>query len=282
VRSQQTIKRRDDFVQQSVSTASATASGGRRWALAAEQLPSGRVEHRFESVVLAAALALIPVLIIENFAKGQTWQDFAWAANWVIWAVFAAELVFILTVAPRKAAALRAHWIDVALVIVTAPPFGKFLSSLRLVRLARLLRLFRIGMLAARAVQAERRLTSGTVLRSVGLITVLVIVVGGAAESFVDAEDFPTIWDGIWWSVVTVTTVGYGDVYPRSVDGRIIAMLVMFVGIGFLSVLTATIASSFIQTDTHSDELKESLARIEAELADVKRQLAERPAPAAP
>ena len=61
-----------------------------------KQLPSGRVEHRFELPVLVAALALIPVLIIENFAKGQTWQDFAWAANWVIWAVFAAELAFIL------------------------------------------------------------------------------------------------------------------------------------------------------------------------------------------
>jgi hypothetical protein len=58
-----------------------------------EQLPSGRVEHRFESVVLAAALALIPVLIVENFAKGQTWQDVAWAANWLIWAVFAASSV---------------------------------------------------------------------------------------------------------------------------------------------------------------------------------------------
>ena len=186
------------------------------------------------------------------------------------------ELAFILIVAPRKAAALRAHWIDATLVVVTAPPFGKFLSSLRLVRLARLLRLFRIGVIATRAIQAERRLTSGTVLRSVGLLTVFVIVVAGAAEALVDSKDFPTIWDGIWWSVVTVTTVGYGDLYPRSTDGRIVAMVVMLVGLGFLSVLTATIASQFIQTDTHSDDVKESLARIEAELADVKQQLAER------
>jgi voltage-gated potassium channel len=247
-----------------------------------KQLPSGRVVHRFEWAVLAATLALIPVLIIENDAKSQTWQDFAYAANWAIWGVFAAELVFILTVPPRKGAALRAHWIDVALVIVTAPPFGKFLSSLRLVRLARLLRLLRVGMIATRALQAERRLASGTALRSVALITTLVVVVAGAAESFVDDKDFPTIWDGIWWSVVTITTVGYGDLYPKSVEGRIIAMVVMLVGIGFLSVLTATIASRFIQTDTHSEEVKEALARIEAELAAVKRQLADRPTPSAP
>jgi voltage-gated potassium channel len=114
----------------------------------------------------------------------------------------------------------------------------------------------RFGLIASRAIQAERRLASGVVLRSVALLTVMVVVVAGAAESLIDSNDFPTIWDGIWWAVVTITTVGYGDLYPRSVDGRIVAMLVMFVGIGFLSVLTATIASSFIQTDTHSDELK--------------------------
>lgn len=247
-----------------------------------EQLPSGRVRHRFELPVLVATLAFIPVIIIENDAKSQTWLDVAWAANWAIWAVFAAELAFILVVAPRKGAALRAHWIDATLVVVTAPPFGHFLSSLRLLRLARVLRLFRFGLIATRAIQAQRRLTSGTVLRAIGLLTVMVIVVAGAAESLIDSKDFPTIWDGIWWSVVTVTTVGYGDAYPTTVDGRIVAMLVMLVGIGFLSVLTATIASSFIQTDTHSDDMKESLARIEAELADVKRQLAERPASTSP
>jgi voltage-gated potassium channel len=84
------------------------------------------------------------------------------------------------------------------------------------------------------------------------------------------------IWDGIWWAVVTVTTVGYGDVYPRSVGGRIVAMIVMLFGIGFLSVLTATIASRFVQTDTAADEMKATLARIDAELVDVKRQLATR------
>jgi hypothetical protein len=59
-----------------------------------QQLPSGRVTHRFELVVLTATLALIPVLIIENDAKSQKWQDIAYGANWVIWAVFALELAF--------------------------------------------------------------------------------------------------------------------------------------------------------------------------------------------
>lgn len=132
------------------------------------------------------------------------------------------------------------------IVLVTVPAFGSFLASLRLVRLARLLRL---GALLTRALQRERALTSEAVFRFVALLTALVVVIAGATESLVDSKDFPTIWDGIWWAVVSVTTVGYGDLYPKTVEGRLVAMVVMLFGIGFLSVLTATIASRFVQTD---------------------------------
>jgi voltage-gated potassium channel len=240
-----------------------------------EQLASGRVVHRFESVVLIATLALIPILIVENESKSQAWREAATVANWLIWIVFALEIAFVLTVAPRKAAALRAHWLDLTIVVVTTPLFGRFLSSLRLVRLARLLRLLRLTAVLTRILQRERSITSATTFRFVGLLTVLVVVVSGAVESLVDTHDFPTLWDGIWWSVVTVTTVGYGDIYPTSVGGRLIAMLVMLVGIGFLSVLTATIASQFVRTDqgSENDEVLRALSRIETELAELKGRL---------
>ena len=160
------------------------------------------------------------------------------------------------------------------MVVFTVPAFGSFLSSLRLLRLARLLRVLRLGTILARTLQRERALSSEVVFRFVGLLTLLIVVVGGAAEALVDKGDVPTVWDGIWWSVVTVTTVGYGDFHPESVSGRIIAMLVMLAGIGFLSVLTATIASRFVRTDTETEQLMATLGRIEAELAELKRRLA--------
>jgi hypothetical protein len=64
-----------------------------------EQLESGRVRHRFEPVVIVATVALIPVFVIEAEASSDRLKDFAYAANWLIWAVFAAELAFILIVA---------------------------------------------------------------------------------------------------------------------------------------------------------------------------------------
>jgi voltage-gated potassium channel len=151
--------------------------------------------------------------------------------------------------------------LDIGIIVATTPAFGSFLSSLRLARLARLLRVLRLGMLVGRALQIERRLSSVAVFRFVALATAFVVVVAGAAESLVDKSDFHSTWDGVWFAVATVTTVGYGDLQARSVEGRIVAILVMLFGIGFLSVLTATIASRFVKTDTGSEEIVATLSR---------------------
>lgn len=129
------------------------------------QHETGRVETPLEPLVLVATLAMVPVLIVQRDATSSAWRTAADAANWVIWAVFAVELALILFVAPRKRAALRAHWLDAAIVVVTVPAYGRFLSTLRLIRLARLLRLVRAGVVLTRALQAERRLTSTSAFR---------------------------------------------------------------------------------------------------------------------
>jgi voltage-gated potassium channel len=240
-----------------------------------KQLASGRVQHRFEPIVIGATLALIPVFVIESQATSSRWKDVATAANWMIWAVFAAELAFILVVAPRKAAALRAHWLDEVIVLVTAPVFGAFLSSLRLLRLARLLRLLRLGALVTRLLQRERSVSSGATFRLAAFLTLLVVVVAGATEALVETGDFHSTWDGIWWALVTVTTVGYGDIQVTSVDGRIVAMIVMLFGIGFLSILTATVASFFVKAERgdETEQILAALARLESEVAELKRHV---------
>lgn len=241
-----------------------------------QQLDSGRVTHHFEWVILVATLAVIPVMVIELEASSSGWRTVAFAANWAIWALFVAELVFILTVAPRKRAALRAHWVDVLIIVLTAPLFGRFLASLRLVRLVRLLRMLRLFALLTRAVQRERVVSSGATFRLVAVLTIAIVVLAGSVEALVDSGDFPSTWDGIWWAMVTVTTVGYGDIYPKTIDGRIIAMVVMLFGIGFLSVLTATVASYFVKSDRggETETILAALGRLEAEVAELKQQLA--------
>ena len=246
-------------------------NGSSRW----EQLDSGRVRHRFEPIVLVATLALIPIFIVEAEAKSSAWRDLAFAANWLVWLVFAAELALILVVAPRKGAALRAHWLDAVIVVVTVPFFGRFLSSLRLIRLARLLRLMRLSVILTRLIQRERSLSSETAFRFAALMTLLVIVIAGAAQALVDSHDFHSTWDGIWWAIETVTTVGYGDIHPASVEGRVIAMVVMLFGIGFLSVLTAAIASRFVKTERgeETEAILAALAELREEISELRQRL---------
>jgi voltage-gated potassium channel len=233
------------------------------------QEESGRVHTPFEPLVLAATLALIPVLIIEADTTSPGWQRFAEIANWLIWGVFLAELVAVLIVASRKKAALRAHWLDVAIVVLTIPLLGKALSWLRL---ARFIRLARFGVIISRALQAEKRLSSGDSLRIAAILTLAAVVVAGAAQSAVDAGEYESLWDGVWWAVVTVTTVGYGDLYPKTVQGRLIGIVLMFVGIGFLSLLTASIASRFVKQERSDEhfEVMDALRQLQADVAELK------------
>ena len=94
--------------------------------------------------------------------------------------------------------------------------------------------------------------------------TIAITVVTGIAMTIVDRENYPTIGSGLWWAVQTSTTVGYGDNVPTTVAGRLVAAFVMLVGIGFLTVITAAITSTFV-----------SRSRLEPASTDAETSIAE-------
>ena len=76
--------------------------------------------------------------------------------------------------------------------------------------------------------------------------TFIVVVAGGIAIRAIDHREYSSIWEGMWWSVQTVTTVGYGDVTPKDTAGKIVGVIVMLEGIAFLAIVTAAITSAFV------------------------------------
>jgi Ion channel len=132
----------------------------------------------------------------------------------------------------------------------------------------------------ARHVLTRKPLTMGRAARIIVSFTLLMTLVGGVLIHYADKRNFPNIGDGLWWSVQTVTTVGYGDHVPTNAMGRTVAAVIMVVGIGFLSVITATITSAFIESarkriegvemktlDRKLDRIAERLDAIEGSLA---------------
>jgi voltage-gated potassium channel len=76
--------------------------------------------------------------------------------------------------------------------------------------------------------------------------TALIVVGGGVLIRVVDHHEYSSVWLGMWWAIQTVTTVGYGDVTPRDVAGRLVGVLIMLEGIAFVAIITAAITSTFV------------------------------------
>jgi voltage-gated potassium channel len=77
--------------------------------------------------------------------------------------------------------------------------------------------------------------------------TLASVLIGGVVINLVDSEDFPNIGIGLWWALQTVTTVGYGDVVPKNVAGRLIGSVIMLESIAFVAIGTAALTSSFVE-----------------------------------
>jgi voltage-gated potassium channel len=119
-----------------------------------------------------------------------------------------------------------------------------------------------------------------SVRKAAGVIvtaTTCVVIGAGVLMRLLDHEEYKNVWVGMWWALQTVTTVGYGDVTPQHISGRLVASFVMFEGIAFLAIITAAITSTFVAkaTEAHegrSEELSE-MQRIEKRLDDLDGKL---------
>ena len=159
-------------------------------------------------------------------------------------AIFVAEFGSRILAAYDRARYLRGHWIDLVALIPVA-------RGLRIARLLRLLRLVRTFASVYRATSHIGRLVNhrGLGLLITAWLGVMVICSAGLyiAENGIN-KAITSPLDALWWGIVTLTTVGYGDVYPVTPEGRIAASILMLLGIGLFGAITATITSYLIAT----------------------------------
>jgi voltage-gated potassium channel len=217
---------------------------------------------RSQVVVILAALVSVPLTLAE--VNGQTGDAFL-VADWAIWSVFAGEYLLALALARNRRRHLVTAWLPLLVVVVSFPMLPAVFAMTRLARLSRLFRLVRLVAFGARALPAIRSTLGRRGLLYVVAVFLMLITVSGAIMSVVEPQTVKgNMFDGMWWSIVTATTVGYGDISPQTTMGRLVAVALMLFGIGVTATLAASVAAYFVgQDQAGSADVAARLERIE-------------------
>jgi voltage-gated potassium channel len=210
---------------------------------------------------------LYEVLVPESAPELMERLDFGFTL------AFLGAFALQIALARDRVSWVRHNWIDVALIIVVAFPLLRFLRFQRFLPVFRSVRLVRIAAILSEGFRAHLRTygrgnVSGILVAGVIVILVGAVLVRSVEEGATEAN-IRSVGDALWWAVTTVTTVGYGDKYPTTGAGRLLAAGLMLLGIGLFGVLTASLSSFFVAESRQSD-----VARVEAELAQLRTEVA--------
>ncbi len=200
-------------------------------------------------IIIVLSIYVLIALMIDTFFKlpAEVSRILNIIDN-IICVVFLVDFSTRLYKAENKLQFMKWGWID----LVSSIPTFDFMRAgrmLRLIRLLRILRAFRSTKHLVTHLFARR--TQGAFTAAV-VIAILMIIFSSIAILQVENDpnsNIKTAEDAIWWAYVTITTVGYGDKFPVTTEGRIIAALLMTVGVGLFGTFTAYLASWFIGED---------------------------------
>ncbi len=240
-----------------------------------EQIPvNGPRTGPYDLFMLGLCVYVLVALAVETFFPLS--PDTVWILNWVdngICLIFILDFLAGLSQAPNKWEFLKWNWID----LVSSIPNLELLRAGRAIRVIRILRLLR-------AVRSTKRLTffilrhrSRAVFAAAALVSVLMTIFGSIAimqfevvpESNIRGPD-----DALWWAFVTMTTVGYGDKYPVTPGGRLLAALLMISGVGLFGTFTGFIASWFLEVE--QSEAESGIEALREEVRELKRLIEEK------
>ena len=221
--------------------------------------------RRLESPMLVLAVWIVVEWYAE--AQGVVPRGIAVLTDWLVWLAFVTETLLLVALVDRKVRYLRENWMNLVIIGMGIPVLW---NGAGYVAALRTLRLFVMLILLVHSSRTVRRLLATNHLGATLAVAAAVVVMGGVIIAALE-PGITSAWDGIWWAWVTVTTVGYGDIVPRTPEGRAFGSLLILFGIALFSLLTANFAAFLISREEAQimEEEESALAR----LREVERRL---------
>lgn len=218
------------------------------------EIASDKTVGVYDLFMLALCVYVLIALAVEVFVKlSPDTVEILNGADFAICVVFILDFFFnLFSQGPKY---LKWGWID----LVSSVPMVGPLRAGRMVRMVRIMRLLRGIRSVRRIAHIALKMRAQSIFAAILLLAFLCLVFGSILilefERDSDGANIKSGGDALWWSFVTITTVGYGDRYPVTTGGRIVAVIMMLVGVSLFGVFTAFVASWFT---SHAGKVKNS------------------------
>ena len=203
-------------------------------------------------------------------AKGLSSESLSVFTNWLVLLAFLFEVTLLTTMVNDKVLYLRTNWMNLLIIVFGIPIIlegGEMAAALRGLRVLIALQVF------LNASSTFRELLARNHLRTTLGVSLIIMFIAGMLIAGIDPA-IGSVWEGLWWAWVTITTVGYGDVVPVSAEGRILGAILILLGVGLFAMLTASFSVLFISRseDKMEENIEKQVSQKEAqEMAQLSR-----------
>ncbi|SHI22940.1 potassium channel family protein [Ferrimonas marina] len=243
--------------------------------------PPGTLSPKELGFMLLSILSVAVVLVIAFSDPGRETTRVLVRIDLVICIIFISNFFFDLFRADDRRHYLRTHWID----LVASIPVAEHLRFARIFQVLRVVRMIRVSQSMLMPLLRQRQETTLTSLMLamvviISLASVLILLVEDGASG----ANITTAEQAIWWALITISTVGYGDYYPITSAGRVIATVLIVTGVSFFGVVAGYLASLFVGQDSEESEgrlqsLESQQQELLTEIKALRKQLAKRHGP---
>jgi voltage-gated potassium channel len=227
-----------------------------------QEMNTAYLRTAYDIIMALLAMTIIASLFLQSRSDLTDEQlSLIKQADLTVWLIFVADYIVRFVLAKDKFLFFKKNIVD----LISILPFDMAFQGLRAVRVLRLFYMFRVFIYLNRLYKRLDAILTMNNFHHMIWFTFVIIFSGAIAISYIEDME---IGDALWWSFVTTTTVGYGDIAPASTGGRLVAAFLMIVGIGFLSTLTSTISTYFISKPVTTSYQDEALQQIVKKIED--------------